>query len=58
MINIKRLAFDKSLNQTKLGEILRLPQPEVSKIMNGRRDITQAHIDLLTEHFGQDTIAQ
>lgn len=58
MIDIKRLAFDKSLNQTKLGEILRLPQPEVSKIMNGRRDITQAHIDLLTEHFGQDTIAQ
>lgn len=58
MINIKRLAFDKSLNQTELGEILGLPQPEVSKIMNSRRDITQAHIDRLTEHFGQDTISQ
>lgn len=58
MIDIKRLIFDKSLNQTKLGEILGLPQPEVSKMMNSRRDISQTHIDLLVNHFGEDVIKQ
>lgn len=57
MVDLRRLAFDKSLNQNALGEILQLPQPEVSKLMNGRRDVTQAHLDLLSEHFGADVIA-
>jgi SOS-response transcriptional repressor LexA len=57
MVDLKRLAFDKSLTQSALGDILQIPQPEVSKLMNGRRDITQAHIDLLSEHFGADVMA-
>lgn len=57
MVDLKRLAFDKSLTQSALGDILQIPQPEVSKLMNGRRDMTQAHIDLLSAHFGVDVIA-
>lgn len=48
--------FDKSLSQTKLGEILKIKQPEVSKLINGRRDIKQEHVDLLAAYYGQNTI--
>lgn len=57
MVDLKRLAFDKSLTQSALGYILQIPQPEVSKLINGRRDMTQAHLDLLSAHFGADVIA-
>lgn len=56
MVDLKRLAFDKNLNQSALGETLGLPQSEVSKLMNGRRDIKQEHIDLLTAHFGEECV--
>lgn len=56
MIDLKKLMFDKSLSQTKLGEILKIKQPEVSKLINGRRDIKQEHVDLLAAYYGQNTI--
>lgn len=56
MIDLKRLQFEKGLNQNSLGDILRLQQPEISKMVNGRRDIKQEHIDLLIAHFGKETI--
>ena len=56
MIDLKKLMFDKRLSQTKLGEILKIKQPEVSKLINGRRDIKQEHIDLLAAYYGQNTI--
>lgn len=56
MIDLRRLAFDKGLGQKELGDILNIAQSQVSLMINGRRDITQAHIDLLIEHFGEDVI--
>lgn len=56
MINLKQLMFDKGLNQLKLGKILKIKQPEVSKLINGRRDINETITNLLIEHFGKDTI--
>lgn len=56
MIDLKKLMFDKSLSQTKLGEILKIKQPEVSKLINGRRDIKQEHVDLLAAYYGQNAI--
>lgn len=58
LIDLRRLAFDKNLNQSELGEILRIAQTQVSLMMNGRRDITQTHINLLVEHFGAETITK
>lgn len=57
MVDLRRLAFDKELGQNELGGILKIAQSQVSLMMNGRRDITQAHLDLLIEHFGADTMA-
>ncbi len=57
MIDLKRLAFDNGLSQSKLGKILGgLPQSEISKMMNGRRDVKQEHIDILVAKFGKETI--
>jgi hypothetical protein len=56
MIDLKRLAFDNELGQKELGEILGIKQSQVSLMVNGRRDITPTHIDLLIKHFGKDTI--
>lgn len=56
MIDLKRLAFENNLNQSELGKILALPQPEVSKMINGRRDIKPEHIDILVERFGEEVV--
>lgn len=56
MIDLKRLAFDNELGQKELGEILGIKQSQVSLMVNGRRDITPTHIDLLKKHFGEETI--
>ena len=56
MINLKQLMFDKGLSQLKLGKILKIKQPEVSKLINGKRDINQTLINLLIEHFGEETV--
>lgn len=57
-IDFRRLMFDKQLTQSDLGSVLGLPQPEISKLINGRRDTTQAHVDMLISHFGAETIAK
>lgn len=57
MVDLRRLAFDKGLGQNELGNILKIAQSQVSLMMNGRRDITPAHLDLLIEYFGADTMA-
>lgn len=57
-IDFRRLMFDKQLTQSDLGSVLGLPQPEISKLINGRRDTTQAHVDMLISHFGVETIAK
>lgn len=57
-IDFRRLMFDKQLTQSDLGSVLGLPQPEISKLINGRRDTTQAHVDMLIAHFGAETIAK
>lgn len=56
MIDFKRLMFDNDLNQLKLGEILKIKQPEVSKLINKRRDISPGLMELLIAHFGEATI--
>lgn len=56
MIDLRRLAFDKGLGQKELGDILNVAQSQVSLMTNGRRDITQSHIDLLINHFGKDVV--
>lgn len=56
MIDLKRLAFDNGLGQTELGEILGIKQSQVSLMVNGRRDITPAHINLLINYFGKETV--
>ncbi len=56
MIDLKKLAFDNNLKQKDLGDILGLDQSQVSLMVNGRRDITPAHIDMLVAHFGGDVI--
>lgn len=56
MIDLRRLAFDKGLGQKELGDILNIAQSQVSLMTNGRRDITQSHIDLLINHFGKDVV--
>lgn len=58
MIDYRRLMFDKRLFQNELGAILGLPQSQVSLLVNGRRDTTQAHVDMLIAHFGAETIAK
>lgn len=56
MIDLKKLAFDKGLSQSELGEILEVKQSQVSLMANGRRDITQAHIDKLAAVYGKEVI--
>lgn len=56
MIHLKRLMFDKGLNQTELGKILGIDQSQVSLMVNGRRDIKQEHIDILIAKFGKEAI--
>lgn len=55
-INIKRLIFDKSLNQRLLANIMGCQQSEVSLFANGKRELSDKQYAALVEHFGQDVI--
>lgn len=57
-IDFRRLMFDKRIGQGELGKVLNLVQSQVSLLVNGRRDTTQAHVEMLIEHFGAETIAK
>lgn len=55
-VNIKRLIFDKSLNQRVLAQIMGCQQSEVSLFANGKRDINEKQLAALIAHFGEDVI--
>lgn len=56
MIDIKRLIFDKSLNQRTLAQILGCQQSEVSLFANRKRNMSETQLKALITHFGQETI--
>lgn len=55
-VNIKRLIFDKSLNQRVLAQIMGCQQSEVSLFANGKRDINEKQLAALIGYFGEDVI--
>lgn len=55
-INIKRLIFDKSLNQRMLAQIMGCQQSEVSLFANGKREINNKQLSALIDYFGEDVI--
>lgn len=56
MVNLKRLIFDKSLNQRILAQIMGCQQSEVSLFANGKRDINEKQLSALIDYFGEDVI--
>lgn len=55
-VNLKRLIFDKSLNQRVLAQIMGCQQSEVSLFANGKREISEKQLSALIEYFGEDVI--
>ena len=55
-INIKRLIFDKSLNQRVLAQIMGCQQSEVSLFANGKREINEKQLSALIDYFGEEVI--
>lgn len=55
-VNIKRLIFDKSLNQRLLAQIMDCQQSEVSLFANGKRDMNDAQLAALKNYFGEEVI--
>lgn len=58
MINLKALAFDHGLKQKDIADILGVDQPAASRIINGRLNLTQKHIEKLVQKFGEATLKQ
>ena len=56
MVDIKRLIFDKSLNQRILAQILGCQQSEVSLFANRKRSMSDSQVEALVAHFGKETI--
>lgn len=56
MVDIKRLIFDKSLNQRSIAQILDCQQSEVSLFANGKRSMSDEQLQKLIDYFGKDTI--
>lgn len=56
MIDIKRLIFDKSLNQRALAQIMGCQQSEVSLFANGKREMNEKQLAALIDYFGEDVI--
>ena len=56
MVDIKRLIFDKSLNQRTIARILDCQQSEVSLFANGKRGMSDEQLQKLIDYFGKDTI--
>lgn len=55
-INIKRLIFDKELNQRVLAQIMGCQQSEVSLFANGKREINEKQLSALIDYFGEEVI--
>ena len=56
MVDIKRLIFDRSLNQRTLAQILGCQQSEVSLFANRKRSMSETQVEALVAHFGKETI--
>lgn len=56
MVNLKKLMFDRGINQTSLAEILGVTQPTVSKLIKGVQDFQKYQLDALVEYFGEDVV--
>ena len=56
MLLLKKLAQDKGLSQTQLGEIMGVSQGAVSLMMRLAQDIKLEHYEALIAHFGKETI--
>ena len=56
MLRLKQLAFDLSLKQREIADIIGVDQSVVSLMMKGRRNITRQHLDRLVERFGAEVI--
>lgn len=56
MVDIKRLIFDKSLNQRTIAQIIGCQQSEVSLFANGKREMSDEQLQRLIEYFGKDII--
>lgn len=56
MLLLKKLAQAQRCKQEDIAIILNTQQSEVSKMMNGLRQITEEHIELLIAHFGRDVV--
>ena len=56
MVDIKRLIFDKSLNQRTLAQILGCQQSEVSLFANRKRSMSETQVEALVAHFGEEVV--
>jgi SOS-response transcriptional repressor LexA len=56
MLKLRNLAQDYEVSQKELGEIMGLPQSQVSNMMQGYRKIKNEHINALIAHFGKEVI--
>ncbi|MBR3591038.1 MAG: helix-turn-helix domain-containing protein [Alistipes sp.] len=57
MLILKQLAKDYETTQIELARIMGVNQSEISKMMNGLREIKREHIELLEAHFGKDVVS-
>lgn len=57
MLILKQLAKDYETTQIELARIMGVNQSEISKMMNGLREIKREHIELLNAHFGKDVVS-
>lgn len=58
MVNIKQLIKDKSISQVELSRLLNEHTSVVSLLVNGKRELTDAHLARLVEIFGKEVISQ
>lgn len=58
MVNIKQLIKDKGISQVELSRLLNEHTSVVSLLVNGKRELTEAHLARLVEIFGEEVISQ
>ena len=56
MLELRALAQDLGISQTKIGEIMGVGQSAVSFMMRGAMQIKEEHIEALIDKFGKETI--
>ncbi len=58
MVNIKQLIKDKGLTQVELSRLLNEYPSVISLMVNGKRNLNEAHIAKLIECYGADVVSQ